>query len=141
MKGNNRNSTSNSVASTSVINDLNYHSLRTGEYDDDDDQSNFATSHSQKKLMEQDRNLDELSSAVSRLGNLSYNISREIEDQNRMLDELEGDIDGAEDKASSLLQKAKEVLRKGAEESGNHCCIISCLVGLLLLLTFLVIYT
>lgn len=98
-----------------------------------------AMSALQLKMREQDDNLDILGSSVSRLGDLSLNMSKEIELQNRMLDSLEADTDSARDKVDILTKKTKEIIQKSG--GPRTFCLIVVLVLILLVLTLLVIYT
>lgn len=98
-----------------------------------------AMSALQLKMCEQDDNLDILGSSVSRLGDLSLNMSKEIELQNRMLDSLEADTDSARDKVDILTKKTKEIIQKSG--GPRTFCLIVVLVLILLVLTLLVIYT
>jgi len=93
----------------------------------------------QMKMREQDANLDALGSSVSRLGDMSLNISKEIELQNRMLDNLEVETDSARDKVDILTKKTKEIIKKSG--GFQNFCLIVFLVLVLIVLTLLVIYT
>ena len=93
----------------------------------------------QMKRQEQNQSLDLLGESVTRLGNLSLSISKEIDDQNRMLDELQDDIDTAQDGANRLT-KTTAALVKAA--GGWHCFwLITFLIVVLVILTLAVIYT
>lgn len=132
-----------------------YVQVRTGDFDDADDggqrkggggggrtfsgAAGGAMSALQLKMREQDDNLDILGSSVSRLGDLSLNMSKEIELQNRMLDSLEADTDSARDKVDILTKKTKEIVQKSG--GPRTFCLIVVLVLILLVLTLLVIYT
>ena len=106
-----------------------YNKLRTGEYDDDID----------RKLQEQDQNLDSLGRSVSRLGELSLTISKEIDTHSRILSDLEIEVDQAQVNTESLMAKTNEFLKKTAEK--NFWCVVIFLVVLLVILTALVLYT
>ena len=83
-----------------------YGRIPTGDYEEDD------KNHIQKTLKRQDESLDILGTSVKRLGELSLNISREIDTQNRMLDIIEEDVDKAQTSANSLIRKTKELIKK-----------------------------
>jgi len=93
----------------------------------------------QLKMREQDANLDALGSSVSRLGEMSLNISKEIELQNRMLDSLEEETDSARDKVDILTKKTREIVKRSG--GWNNFLLIAFLVFVLIILTLLVIYT
>lgn len=91
------------------------------------------------RMKEQDQSLDILGDSVSRLGDLSLNISKEIDLQNRMLTSLEIETENAHDKANILTKKTAELIKKsgGPKTFGT----IICLIIVLLILIVLVIYT
>lgn len=147
----------------------NYARVRTGDFDDQaHDDGGAAKAHSQPrsssaglglgrfstgsrigpgpaeemlhmKMREQDSNLEALGSSVLRLGDLSLNISKEIELQNRMLGTLETETDNARDKVDILTKKTKEIIKKSG--GMKNFCVIVVLVAILIVLTLLVIYT
>jgi syntaxin 6 len=90
-------------------------------------------------LKEQDSNLEQLGASVARLGEISLNISEEINSQNKMLSRLETDTETAEDKVSSLTEKTKDLIKKAGGK--KNFCLILTLIFILMILTFLVIYT
>ena len=108
-----------------------YNKLRTGEYDDD--------RNLERKMRDQDENLDSLGRSVSRLGELSLTISKEIDTQSRILSNLELEVDEAQANTESLMTKTNEFLNKSAEK--NFWCVVIFLVVLLFVLTALVLYT
>ena len=90
-----------------MSNSSNYGRLPTGEYDEEDRSTTL-----KKQLKKQDENLDILGSSVERLGELSLNISREIESQNDMLSRIEEDVERAQNNVDSLIGKTKELVKK-----------------------------
>lgn len=108
-----------------------YSRLRSGEYDE-------AATYD-KRLKEQDFDLENLGKSVSRLGELSLTISKEIDTQNRILSNLEQEVDQSHDNTTSLMVKTKDYLKQSAEK--NSVCTIIVLIVLLLILTILVLYT
>lgn len=98
-----------------------------------------AMSTLQLKICEQDDNLDLLGSSVLRLGDLSLSMSKEIELQNRMLEDLEADTDAARDKVDTLTKKTREIVKRSG--GPRTFCLIVVLVLILVVLTLLVIYT
>jgi len=73
------------------------------------------------------------------IGDISLNISKEIELQNRMLSNLEVDMEQGQEKVNTLTQKTKELVKKagGCRNFG----IIVALTLIFLFLLLLVIYT
>lgn len=119
-----------------------YTAVRRSDHDDDDESVNNAergTSSIISKLQSQDLNLDALSSSVMRLGELSLNISKEIDVQNKMLDRLETEVTEATDRTNTLTEKTKELVKKsGGVKSFS---LIVFLIIILIFLILLVIYT
>lgn len=145
-----------------------YSTLPGGDYDSDDsnswDKGSINLIHN--KIKTQNDNLDELERSASRIGKLlphsqtvewffmndfadsffigsigdiSLNISKEIDLQNRMLSNLEVDVEAGQQKVSMLTQKTKELVKKagGCRNFG----IILALTLIFLFLLFLVLYT
>jgi len=90
------------------------------------------------QLQEQDEVLDGLHSAVGRLKNMGVEMNDEITMQNRMLRDLESQVDTASGAMDSLKTKMKALA--GRKDKGKLCTILV-LSGVLFGLTFLVIYT
>ncbi len=85
-----------------------YGKLPTGEYDDDD----IGHYSLQQKVRNQNKNLDILSDSVKRLGDLSLNISKEIESQNVILDSLEDEVDKVQTASDILITKTNDLIKK-----------------------------
>ena len=121
----------------------NYSSLRTGEYDDSFDNNIDAgsskLSFADRRLTEQDSSLDMLGKSVSRLGDLSLSISKEIDTQNRLLTSLETDVENAQEHADSLTKKTRELIKRTG--GTKTFCTIVVLTLVLVVLVILVIYT
>ena len=73
------------------------------------------------------------------IGDISLNISKEIDLQNRMLSNLEVDMEAGQQKVSMLTQKTKELVKKAG--GCRNFVIILALTLIFLLLLFLVLYT
>nr|CCA18490.1 conserved hypothetical protein [Albugo laibachii Nc14] len=93
----------------------------------------------QLERQKQDESLDELHSAVKRLGDVSISISTELESQNAMLDDLNEETDNASDALQQVTKKTKELI---AQSGGvKNFIVIIVLTLILVLLTYLVIMT
>ena len=114
----------------------NYNSLPTGEYDDNDRGGQLQY---ERRMQEQDKSLEVLGDSVLRLGQMSLNISEEIDSQNRMLTSLEVDVEAAQENVDSLTKRTKELVKKSG--GPKMFCIIIALIIVLLILILLVIYT
>ncbi len=110
-----------------------YDRLPTGEFDEDDRKS------IQKQLKRQDESLDILGSSAMRLGELSLSISNEINEQNRMLDGLEEDVDRVQSNMDLINKATEKLIKKGG--GIKTCGLIVVLSLILIVLIFLVIYT
>lgn len=115
----------------------NYSSLRTGEFDEEG--NNPTLIYADRRLKDQDSNLESLGRSVTRLGELSLTISREIDTQNKLLTGLETDVERNQEATDSLMKKTKELVAKSG--GTKIVCTIVVLVAVLVVLTFLVIYT
>ena len=123
----------------SAMSNVQYVSLKSTEDDNDDEDEELQGMSMKKQIARQDENLDALADSVSRLGALSLTISNEISSQNKMISDLDADVETAEAKTTNLIDKTKDIIKKtgGFKEWG----IILVLFAILLLLIFLVIYT
>jgi hypothetical protein len=62
-------------------------------------------------ISQQDEQLDSLGNAVDRLGNMGRSINDELKTQNRMLGELDRDIDDAGEKMNFVMAKLSTLLK------------------------------
>ena len=93
----------------------------------------------QELLQQQDQGLEMLSQSAERLGNLSLAISDELGQQNKMLDEMDSDLDDAHENLDFVTRKTKEFIEKSG--GTKNCILIATLSGVALLLFFLILYT
>lgn len=93
----------------------------------------------QIERQKQDENLDELHSAVKRLGDMSLNISSELDTQNKMLDDLSDDTDKADHALKAVTRQTQELIKQSG--GMKNFIVIIVLILILLLLTYLVIMT
>ncbi|KAK4526050.1 hypothetical protein GAYE_SCF19G3961 [Galdieria yellowstonensis] len=91
----------------------------------------------QESLVEQqDGNLDELANAVIRIGNMGKEIHQELNEHNRMLEEVEGRFDSTRGRMQLLQGRLSRLVRETGR--GQFCLIIG-LFFLFIILTMLVI--
>ena len=90
-------------------------------------------------LREQDEGLDQLVLSVDRIGVLSREIGREVQDHNRMLGELQDDIEESSETMARLTEMTEELI----EQSGGcrNFTIIVTLSAIALVLFLLILYT
>lgn len=93
----------------------------------------------QARLLErQDEDLDELASAVRRIGALGRDMHVELEQQGELLDDLGGRFDGTIGRLKSVKDRIEVVM----EQTGRRqFCTIVWLTIIFLVLTFLVVFT
>lgn len=90
-------------------------------------------------MKKQDEGLEMLSQSADRLGKMSMNISEELNNQNRMLDEMDNDLDAAGDSLDMITNKTKELIEKSGGK--QNCMLIVCLTITVVVLFLLIIYT
>lgn len=92
----------------------------------------------QELLRQQDAGLEMLSQSAERLGTLSLQIGDEIGQQNKMLDEMESDLERADEDLDILTRQTKKFI----ELSGGtkNCVIIAVLATVVVVLLILLIY-
>ncbi|ETW02890.1 hypothetical protein H310_05357 [Aphanomyces invadans] len=92
----------------------------------------------QQIVKDQDESLDQLHTSVSRLGHVAVEINSEIKGQNRMLEDLELDVDDTQERMNFVMSRMSRMLK-----TKDTCQLSGILVltGVLIVLIFLVIYT
>ena len=89
-------------------------------------------------LQHQDETLDVLGAAVTRVGHMAETINDEIGQQNKMLTELDNDLSNVEEELGLVMGKLARLLQtKDSYQLGT----IACLIGTVLILFLLVLYT
>lgn len=132
-------------------NNHNYKPLSISEYDSDGSTSNSNNydpnedfvqrqiRQQKLELQKQDHGLEQLSVSATRLGQLSLGIHEELGQQNKMLDEMENDLEKATDDLNILSRKTREFIKKSGGR--RNCMIIVGMSAVVILLLFLIIYT
>ena len=93
---------------------------------------------SQLMMMEQqDETLDELDGAVVRVGHMAENIHEELGHQNKMLNELEDDLENAEEQLGLVMGKLAKMLKT---KNKWQLCTILALSMIVIVLLFLVLH-
>mmetsp|Transcript_67155 Transcript_67155/g.135345 ORF Transcript_67155/g.135345 Transcript_67155/m.135345 type:complete len:107 (-) Transcript_67155:13-333(-) len=85
----------------------------------DDDSDNYTDDFIMREvkmqkdiLREQDDNLDLLGGSISRMGEMALGIKSEIETQNKMIGDLEEDVDQAQNNIDLVTEKTKDLIKK-----------------------------
>lgn len=122
----------------------NYGPLSLHDYSDDDsdDGNDFVSDqirNQRQQLKQQDEGLDMLSKSADRLGALSLGISEELGQQNKMLDEMETDLDKTTQRLYFVTQKTKEMIKRSGGK--QNFLIIVALIVVAFILILLILYT
>ncbi|KAH9130702.1 hypothetical protein LEN26_004559, partial [Aphanomyces euteiches] len=92
----------------------------------------------QQIVKDQDADLDQLNVSVKRLGHVAVEINTEIKSQNKMLDDIELDMDDTQERMNFVMLRMSRLLKtKDTCQLGS----ILLLMAILVVLVFLVIYT
>eukprot|EP00039_Didymoeca_costata_P028303 m.20614 g.20614 ORF g.20614 m.20614 type:complete len:251 (+) comp6897_c0_seq1:305-1057(+) len=97
--------------------------------------SEFIEDQSQKQqqiIREQDKQLTEVGSSIGVLKTMGTAIGNELEDQNRLLDELDHELETTQDRLKRTIQRVDKVL--GISKDGKQSCCICLLILILIIL-------
>lgn len=97
------------------------------------------SSVSQQQLARQDQGLEMLAQSAQRLGQMSNTITEELDYQNKMLNDIEEDLDTATDNLDLITRKTKEMITKAGGK--QNFLIILVLTGVAIVLFLLILYT
>ncbi|KAG5182751.1 hypothetical protein JKP88DRAFT_199159 [Tribonema minus] len=111
----------------------------TNASDDENDWIRRQVREHKTQVAEQDRHLEDIGRGVERLGEISLEISKELDGQNKMLSEMEVDYDEAIYGMEMVTKKTKELIKTSG--GPRNFCIIAFLVAVVVVLLVLVIYT
>lgn len=92
----------------------------------------------QQQIQRQDEGLEMLSQSAQRLGKMSLTIHEELDYHNRMLDDMENDLDKATDNLDLVTRKTKELVNRAGGR--KNFCLILALSGVAIVLFWLVLY-
>lgn len=92
----------------------------------------------QMMMKEQDQGLEMLGQSAERLSKISLGIHEELGHQNKMLDEVENDLEAATTNLSAVTAKTKDLVRKSGGK--RNFVIIVTLTIVVIVLLFLIIY-
>jgi len=91
------------------------------------------------QLQQQDQGLEMLAQSAERLGQMSMGIHDELNQQNRMLDEMDNDLGEAGENLDIITKKTKELIEKSGGK--GNCMLILCLSVTAVVLFLLILYT
>jgi hypothetical protein len=92
----------------------------------------------QEMLRKQDQGLEMLSQSADRLGIMSLQINDEIGFQNKMLDDMEQDLDEADENLNIVTRSTKDFIERAG--GTKNCIIIVVLAVVVLVLLIILIY-
>lgn len=101
----------------------------------------FLRGHKQEQeqiMAQQDEHLGELSKAAERLGNTAVVINQELQEHNKLLQELDEDIDRETEKLNFVMKRIGKLMKTSDRK---ELCLILALSALFVFLLFLVINT
>mmetsp|Transcript_33410 Transcript_33410/g.68213 ORF Transcript_33410/g.68213 Transcript_33410/m.68213 type:complete len:136 (-) Transcript_33410:270-677(-) len=122
-----------------------YHQLPYTDYSDSDSSDGGDDFISQQvrqqreQLKKQDEGLEMLSKSADRLGELSLNIHEELGHQNKLLNEMEDDLEKATTQLDFVTKKTRELIQKSGGKK-NFLVIVGLSV-VVIVLVLLIIYT
>lgn len=96
------------------------------------------SNHHQVLLQQQDEQLEELALSADRLHQTAVVINEELEDQQRMLTELDEDIDREAERMSFVMRRMSRLLKT---TDTRQLCLVLWLVLIVIVLFFLVVVT
>ena len=94
------------------------------------------TSRVDRNLQRQDQDLDELHSHLQKIGSISQQISKDLESQNVMLDDIETGMDGAQDRLDVVLRKTTHLVESAG---GPRYFMIIAMLSIVALALFLML--
>lgn len=121
----------------------NTHEYSKVNYDSDSDQEDDFIQrqirHQQLQIKKQDEGLEMLSKSADRLGQFSLGIHEELKSQNKMLDEMDDELEKATSNLDYVTKRTKDLIEKSGGK--KNFLFILALSGIVILLLFLIIYT
>jgi hypothetical protein len=100
---------------------------------------NDSLGRQQQLFAEQDQGLEMLGQSAERLGKMSMAIHEELGFQNKMLDEMEADLNEAGENLDFVTRKTKEFIEKSG--GTKNFVIILALIAIAIVLFLLILYT
>eukprot|EP00567_Pseudictyota_dubia_P016175 CAMPEP_0197438308 /NCGR_PEP_ID=MMETSP1175-20131217/5346_1 /TAXON_ID=1003142 /ORGANISM="Triceratium dubium, Strain CCMP147" /LENGTH=133 /DNA_ID=CAMNT_0042968013 /DNA_START=274 /DNA_END=675 /DNA_ORIENTATION=- len=116
-----------------------HHDFSDSDSDEADDFISQQVRNQRQQMKEQDEGLEMLSQSADRLGMLSKNIHEELGHQNKLLDEMEEDLDTATTQLDFVTQKTRELIQRSGGK--KNFLIIVGLTLVVIVLIILIIYT
>mmetsp|Transcript_26403 Transcript_26403/g.37706 ORF Transcript_26403/g.37706 Transcript_26403/m.37706 type:complete len:139 (+) Transcript_26403:35-451(+) len=111
----------------------------SGDNIEDDDFVQREIRQQQMMMKQQDEGLEMLGQSADRLSQISMGIHEELGHQNKMLNEMEEDLETATENLNLVTRKTKELIQKSGGK--RNFIIIVVLSVVMIILFFLVLYT
>lgn len=109
-----------------------------GGSDEEDDWIQRQIRGHKTQMQHQDEHLSDIGQSVSRLGHISLEISKELDTQNKMLDNVNTDFEEAIGGLDAVTRKTKELIKKSG--GLRNFVLVLILVGILVSLILLYVY-
>ena len=119
-----------------------YSKVNLDDFSDDDSYSPSTTSSkksAQQLMMEQDQGLEMLGQHATRLGEMSMAIHDELGQQNKILTEMDDELDQAGENLDLVTRKTQEFIRMSG--GTKNFMIILCMSVTVVILILLILYT
>mmetsp|Transcript_24780 Transcript_24780/g.51529 ORF Transcript_24780/g.51529 Transcript_24780/m.51529 type:complete len:136 (+) Transcript_24780:110-517(+) len=125
-----------------------YSKISLDDFSDDESQnggaktpprSTPAPSRSQMLMKQQDDGLEMLSQSADRLGQMSLQINEELGFQNKILNEMEDDLEEANEDLDLVTRKTQEFIEFTGGQ--KNCVLIVSLAAIAVVLFLLILYT
>ena len=110
--------------------------MRRRDPDDDDD---FYSRESETQSLlskQQDAQLHHLEASVDRVSGMAHRVNEELRDQNRMIDDIDEEVDRTSGKLAGLQTQLRRISNE--KDKGKYCVIL-CLVVLLFILVSMIL--
>jgi t-SNARE complex subunit (syntaxin) len=120
-----------------------YNRLDLDEFSDDDSETGLSSPRANltqhELLSQQDVGLEMLATSADRIGQMALGIHVELNQQNKMLDEMDVDLEEAGENMDYVTKKTQEFIQKSG--GTKNFLIILCMIGVVVLLILLILYT
>lgn len=106
--------------------------MRRRDPDDDDDHHSSETQSLLAKQRQDDR-MNQLEASVDRVSGIATLVNEELRDQNRMIDDIDSEVDRTSSKLAGLQTQLRRI--SNDKDKGKYCVILCLLVLLFILIS------
>lgn len=115
-----------------------YSRVSLDDHNDDDNDHNNHGGRQQQLMEQQDAGLEMLGQSAVRLGQMSLQISEELEFQNQMLTDMDDQLETAQEELDIVTRQTQAFIR--ASGGTRNCVVIAVLSVTVVVLIFLILY-